>query len=52
MTELSGCSFALYATPAETLTDKFARACVRDFGSVDGQEIRMYETNGYHIPVF
>lgn len=52
MTELSGCSFALYATPAETLTDKFARACVRDFGSVDGQEVRMYETNGYHIPVF
>lgn len=45
-------SVALYATPAETLTDKFAKACIRDFGTVDGEEVRNYETNGYHVPVF
>lgn len=45
-------SVALYSTPAETLTDKFAKACVRDFGTVDGEHVRNFETNGYHIPVF
>lgn len=45
-------SVALYATPAETLTDKFAKACIRDFGTVDGEQVRNFETNGYHIPVF
>lgn len=37
---------------AETLTDKFARACVRDFGTIDGERVRYYETNSYHIPVY
>lgn len=50
--ESTGIAAALYATPAETLTDKFAKACIRDFGTVDGEHIRNYETNGYHIPVF
>lgn len=45
-------SVALYGTPAETLTDKFASACIRDFGTVDGEEVRRYETNSYHVPVF
>lgn len=45
-------SVALYATPAETLTDKFARACIRDFGHIGDGTNRHYETNGYHIPVF
>lgn len=45
-------SVALYSTPAETLTDKFAKACIRDFGTIDGENVRNFETNGYHVPVF
>lgn len=45
-------SVALYATPAETLTDRFARACIRDFGHIGDGSQRHFETNGYHIPVF
>lgn len=45
-------SVALYGTPAETLTDKFARACIRDFGHVGDGTKRKFETNSYHYPVF
>lgn len=45
-------SIALYATPAESLTDKFAKACLRDFEQVGDGTQRKYLTNGYHIPVF
>lgn len=45
-------SFALYGTPAEVLTDKFAKACIRDFGHIGDETQRHYETNSYHIPVF
>ena len=37
---------------AETLTDKFAKACIKDFGHVGDGTQRNYLTNGYHIPVF
>lgn len=50
--ERTNIAVALYATPAETLTDKFAKACIRDFGTVDGEHVRNFETNGYHVPVF
>ena len=45
-------SIALYGTPAEALTDKFAKACLRDFGQVGDGTQRTYLTNSYHIPVF
>jgi ribonucleoside-triphosphate reductase len=45
-------SVALYGTPAETLTDKFAKACIRDFGHVGDGTQRKFETNSYHYPVF
>ena len=45
-------SIALYGTPAETLTDKFAKACKRDFGHIGDGTQRNFETNSYHIPVF
>lgn len=45
-------SVALYGTPAETLTDKFAKACIRDFGHVGDGTQRKFETNSYHFPVF
>lgn len=45
-------SVALYGTPQETLVDKFARACIREFGHVGDFSSRHYDTNSYHIPVF
>lgn len=45
-------NIALYGTPAEALTDKFAKACLRDFGQVGDGTQRTYLTNSYHIPVF
>jgi ribonucleoside-triphosphate reductase len=45
-------SIALYATPSETLTDKVARACLKDFGQIGDGTQRTYLTNGYHVPVF
>ena len=45
-------SIALYGTPGETLTDKFAKACVEKFGHVGDGTVRDYLTNSYHIPVF
>ena len=37
---------------AETLTDKFAKACKSDFGHIGDGTQRNFETNSYHIPVF
>lgn len=45
-------SVALYGTPSEVLTDKVARACLRDFGQVGDGTQRTYITNSYHVPVF
>ena len=45
-------SIALYGTPSESLTDTFAKACLRDFGQVGDGTQRKYLTNSYHIPVF
>lgn len=45
-------SVALYGTPQETLVDKFARACIREFGHVGDGSNRHYDTNSYHVPVF
>lgn len=45
-------SIALYGSPGEVLTDKFAKACVEKFGHVGDGTVRDYLTNSYHIPVF
>jgi ribonucleoside-triphosphate reductase len=45
-------SIALYGTPSEVLTTKFADACLRDFGQVGDGTQRHYLTNSYHVPVF
>jgi ribonucleoside-triphosphate reductase len=52
MGERINVSIALYSTPSETLTDKVARACIKDFGQIGDGTQRTYITNGYHIPVF
>lgn len=43
--------WGIYGTPAESLTYKFARACIRDFGTVDGEHKNLYLTNSYHVHV-
>ena len=35
----TGLGFALYGTPSESLTEKFANATVRRWGTVDGEEV-------------
>ena len=45
----AGLGFALYGTPSESLTEKFANACVKRWGTVDGEEVRGFLTNSYHV---
>lgn len=45
----TGLGFALYGTPSESLTDKFARTDRERFGVVDGITDRNYLTNSYHV---
>ena len=44
-----GLGFALYGTPSESLTEKFANATVRRWGTVDGENVRGFLTNSYHV---
>ena len=45
----TGLGFALYGTPSESLTEKFAKATVRRWGTVDGESNRGFLTNSYHV---
>lgn len=45
----TGLGFALYGTPSESLTEKFANATVRRWGTVDGEKARGFLTNSYHV---
>lgn len=47
--ERTGLGFALYGTPSESLTEKFASAAVKRWGTVDGKEARGFLTNSYHV---
>ena len=47
--ERTGLGFALYGTPSESLTEKFANATVKRWGTVDGTDVRGFLTNSYHI---
>lgn len=47
--EQTGLGFALYGTPSESLTEKFAKATVRRWGTVDGENVRGFLTNSYHV---
>lgn len=44
--------YSVYGTPIESTTEKFARACKRDFGVIEGITDRNFVTNSYHVPVF
>ena len=45
----TGLGFALYGTPSESLTEKFANATIKRWGTVDGEEARCFLTNSYHV---
>ena len=45
----TGLGFALYGTPSESLTEKFANACIKRWGTVDGEDVRHFLTNSYHV---
>ena len=47
----TGLGFALYGTPSESLTEKFAKATVKRWGTVDGENVRGFLTNSYHVNV-
>jgi len=47
--EETGLGFALYGTPSESLTERFAKCLQRRFGVVRGITDRNYLTNSYHV---
>jgi len=46
-----GLGFALYGTPSESLTDKFARCLQKRFGEIEGITDHLYITNSFHVNV-
>lgn len=49
--EETGLGFALYGTPAESLTHRFAQLDLRRFGSIQDVTDKGYYTNSYHVDV-
>ena len=47
--EETGLGFALYGTPSESLTERFAKSIQKRFGVVPGVTDRNYLTNSYHV---
>lgn len=47
----TGLGFALYGTPAESLTDRFARLDLQRFGAIPDITDKGYYTNSYHVDV-
>lgn len=46
--EKTGIAAGLYGTPMETGVEKFAKACIRDFGQIGDGTQNLYITNSYH----
>ena len=47
-----GYHYSVYSTPAESLTDRFARMDKEKFGVVDGVTDHDFYTNSFHYPVW
>ena len=45
----SGLGYALYGTPSESLTDRFARLTRKRWGVIEGITDRLFLTNSYHV---
>ena len=46
--EKTGLAAGLYGTPMETGTEKFAKACIKEFGQIGDGTQNNYITNSYH----
>lgn len=44
-----GLGYALYGTPSESLTDRFARLTKKRWGEIPGITDRLFLTNSYHV---
>ena len=44
-----GLGYALYGTPSESLTDRFARLTKKRWGEIEGITDRLFLTNSYHV---
>lgn len=49
--KLDGLSYGLYATPSESLCDRFCRIDQEEFGIIDGVTDKDYYTNSFHLDV-
>lgn len=49
--EETGIGFSIYSTPAESLTDRFAKMDKEKFGDVEGITDKGYYTNSFHLDV-
>ena len=47
-----GWGYSLYATPSESLCDRFCRLDVKKFGVIEGVTDKEYYTNSFHLDVF
>jgi ribonucleoside-triphosphate reductase len=47
-----GYHYAVYSTPAESLTDRFARMDAETFGRIEGVTDHEFYTNSFHYPVW
>lgn len=47
-----GYHYSVYSTPAESLTDRFARLDKEQFGVIDGVTDHDFYTNSFHYPVW
>ncbi len=47
-----GYHYSVYSTPAESLTDKFARLDADKFGEIEGVTDHDFYTNSFHYPVW
>lgn len=47
-----GWGYSLYATPSESLCDRFCRLDAKKFGSIEGITDKEYYTNSFHLDVF
>lgn len=45
----TGLGWGLYGTPQESTTEKFAKACRRHYGKIEGITDRDFITNSYHV---
>ena len=50
-TNETGYAFSIYATPSESLTDRFCRLDKAEFGSIKDITDKDYYTNSYHLDV-